>query len=751
LDIHHEESLYDINQIFRVLADCGARNTGSHAVNVKFTHFSPSALSACWLQLETLLGDAATEVDFRVLPESASCQKGALTKYNHRGRITDSALMQRLMKANRAGFAVYFCTAESNGKGVKKEHMLAARCAVLDLDNAPLPSKWEVVPHVIIETSPGRYQCFFALEPTTDFAAVEDINRRLAARYGGDPNVCDVTHLFRLAGFKHQKGEPFEVLIKELNEFEPKRQLSDFDFLPKLPERSAATTTPSVGALDPDTAELLFGGDGALDPMAFDTNEKWIELTMATHAAYRGDSGARDVYLEFSKRDPKYDDDRPGSRWDSLSLEKEKLLGVGTLIKICRDHDVPDDIMRAVFVGNPADDFEGFEDPDFDLGVKSGVAVDDGVPSESEYTAESDSALEALNEKYTAVFANGSYRIMYREGEAESANGKPWVAASKADFINRHENRSIERGEQGRGKSRVISLGTGWQTWAGRKTADGTVLDPRCAPGAITNGKLNLWSGFAIKAEPGNWELFRTMILEDLCNGDQAVFDYVVNWSAWKLQNPGLLPEVAIAFLGPKGAGKTTYGETMAKIFGCHGMVAEDIDQIAGRFNGHLETKCFVYADEAVWGGDKRSESALKKLITDKEGTYEYKGVDIFSGPNHVGLALGGNDKWIVPASMDERRFCASKVSGAHFAPPGERNHPNRLYWNRLHTELNNGGRAAFLHDMLERDLAGWHPREDVPTTEAMGEQKLHGLKEVGRWWFEILRDGEPLSFLSDF
>ena len=32
-------------------------------------------------------------------------------------------------------------------------------------------------------------------------------------------------------------------------------------------------------------------------------------------------------------------------------------------------------------------------------------------------------ALVALNEKYTAVFANGLYRIMYREGEGETANG----------------------------------------------------------------------------------------------------------------------------------------------------------------------------------------------------------------------------------------------------------------------------------------------------------------------------------------
>src|SRR5258706_156432 len=410
-------------------------------MNVLFAPPSPAVLSASWEQLDTLLGDGAAVVDFRVLPESVNCQKDKLTKYNHRGRITDTVFMQRLMKANRAGFGVFFCTAESNGKGMKKEHMVAARCAVLDLDNAPLPSKWEVVPHVIIETSPGRHQCFFALEPTTNFVAVEDINRRLAAHYGGGPNVCDVPHLFPVAGFKHKKREPLEVRIKERNEFEPQRQLSDFDFLPKLPEREAATVTASVGALDPDTAELLFGPDGALDPTAFDTNQKWIRLTMSTHAAYGGDPGVGELFLEFSKRDPNFStDEEAEKRWDSLGLKKKKLLGVGTLFKICRDHDVSDAIMRAVFMGNPADDLEGFEDPDFDLGTNSGIADDDDVPSESQYTAGSESALVALNEKYTAVFANGLYRIMYREGEGETANGLPWVAASKTDFINRHEN-----------------------------------------------------------------------------------------------------------------------------------------------------------------------------------------------------------------------------------------------------------------------------------------------------------------------
>ena len=79
--------------------------------------------------------------------------------------------------------------------------MVAARCIVLDLDHAPLPDRFTVEPHLILETSPGKHQCSFTLERTTDLAAEEDVSRRMAAHYGGDPAVCDATHVFRVAGF----------------------------------------------------------------------------------------------------------------------------------------------------------------------------------------------------------------------------------------------------------------------------------------------------------------------------------------------------------------------------------------------------------------------------------------------------------------------------------------------------------------------------------------------------------------------
>ena len=340
--------------------------------------------------IELIRGDANTLMQFRALPKSQEAKRRfeSLTsdertkkRRNYPGRLSE--LAPRLQRMNKSGHAIFVALNEFDGNGRKKENLVAAHVIPLDLDGGPLPDNWQIQPHWIQETSLGRYQCFFVIDRTTDIAAVEDVARRLASNYGGDPAVFDATHVFRMPGFYHQKGKPFRVKSLLENEFEPTRKLSDFEFLPALPKRDSAMTTVGAGTLDSDKAELLFGDDGALDPTKFGTNDKWIQLAMATHAAYGGDPHVRDLFLEFCKRDPNFSSDKEAEgRWESLGLKKRRLLGVGTLFKICRDHKVDDAILHAVFIGSAADDFEGFDDPDFDSGTISGIADDDDVPSE---------------------------------------------------------------------------------------------------------------------------------------------------------------------------------------------------------------------------------------------------------------------------------------------------------------------------------------------------------------------------------
>src|SRR5215204_1111936 len=45
------------------------------------------------------------------------------------------------------------------------------------------------------------------------------------------------------------------------------------------------------------------------------------------------------------------------------------------------------------------------------------------------------------------------------------------------------------------------------------------------------------------------------------------------------------------------------------------------------------------------------------------------------------------------------------------------------------------------LHDLLELDLDGWHPR-NIIRTEALREQQLRSLSGENHWWLELLETG---------
>ncbi|QHO73635.1 hypothetical protein ACH79_14255 [Bradyrhizobium sp. CCBAU 051011] len=369
---------------------------------------------------------------------------------------------------------------------------------------------------------------------------------------------------------------------------------------------------------------------------------------------------------------------------------------------------------------------------------------DDRVAAEG-YPEEAISKLEDLNTKYCAVVANGKYRIMSRQ---DSDAGKRWTAYSRHDFVSSYENFRIERDMTGlsRNASNTIPLGEAWQTWPRRKTAYGTTFDTKGDPGGVVNGRLNLWTGFAIEPSgKGSCELFKAMIRDDLCAGDTAVYNYVLKWTAWKLQNPDKLPGVALVFLGSIGVGKSTFADTLVGLFGSHGMSVDSIDALTGDFTGHLESLCLVSVEEAMWGGDVKRLGPMKKLITGAEREYHYKGLDRFRGVNRVALIFLSNEEWVVPAGLEERRYCVSRVSEEHYAPAdAPADSENRIYWNDLHSELDKGGRAKFLHEMLSMDLGNWKPYGgDVPKTQAMAEQKFQGLKGFDKWYHDCLRDGE--------
>jgi hypothetical protein len=143
------------------------------------------------------------------------------------------------------------------------------------------------------------------------------------------------------------------------------------------------------------------------------------------------------------------------------------------------------------------------------------------------------------------------------------------------------------------------------------------------------------------------------------------------------------------------------------------------------------------FVDEAFWAGNKKGESVLKGLITERTLAIEHKGFDVVQLPNMLHVLMAANAEWVVPASHDERRFVVLDVSNKYAQGAIGR----EQYFSALFKELENGGVEAMLYDLLHYDLGDWHPRQ-IYETEGLRRQKERSLAPLEQWFYELLYDG---------
>lgn len=366
----------------------------------------------------------------------------------------------------------------------------------------------------------------------------------------------------------------------------------------------------------------------------------------------------------------------------------------------------------------PGKEMNGFHLPD----VMTAVPVDD-------------SPLIQLNKKYSVIGDMGG-KCMVLGWVPSKVDDKVRVPSFQTfkSFSERYSNRFVMMRKQ-KGNDwteEAKQLGAAWLGWTRRVGYDGIDLVPG-GPAVLPNNYLNLWSGFAVTPQQGDWRLMRMHIAKVLAGGDIVALEYIVRWAAWKLQHPGKPPEVALVFKGIKGAGKGTFARALREIFGQHGLQVFNSKHLVGSFNGHFRNCCLLYADEAFWAGDKQGESTLKGLITEPTIPIEQKGIDVVDWKNRMGIVMTTNAEWVVPASHDERRYAIFQVADTYAS--------DEEYFRALRHELANGGMQAMLYDLLKLDLKDWHPRR-VPQTEALQQQKLRSLDPRYEWYENLLSEG---------
>lgn len=331
--------------------------------------------------------------------------------------------------------------------------------------------------------------------------------------------------------------------------------------------------------------------------------------------------------------------------------------------------------------------------------------------------------LPKMLREWAFVQVEGSARVI-----RENLNKNQIVLYKLEDLKKEHMNCRVLSGDE---KPKLINLVDMWLEHPERRTfAAGLTF----APDMEVIDRYNLWRGWSVEGCEGDISPWLNFVTDVIADGNQTHANYIIAWAAQIIQKPMTKVGVGLVLRGRKGTGKTKFGEILGHLFKPHHQIVSRAEHITGNFNRHLEDTLLLQADEAYWAGAKASEGALKDLLTNPEITIERKGVDAYTSPNYTRVLFTSNEDYVVPASLDERRFAVFDVSTCH--------QQDSRYFAALDSWYHSGGASALIHYLRHFDLSNINLRL-VPQTDALTEQKLEAMDTINAWLFNCLMNGE--------
>ena len=683
----------------------------------------------------SIFGD---DITFQTFDDDSELKRRELSRVLH-GALSEHG--PDLLRLNAAGAGVFFMVNEGDGKGRKAANVEDVRALYVDLDGTPLEPVENAAakPHVTVESSSGRYHAYWLVEdcPLDRFSHLQ---KALIAKFKSDKAVHDLPRVLRVPGFiwhKPDKGVPFRTRILTTNDA-PRYRLNEFEAAMGFADASnddAAALDWMMGLSDvaPDSlvtkpAQRSSAADVRTHEVVIDkvrAHRRFAEYLEAAAVAVQGEHGDdRTVEVAREGRDFGLSEEETFDAmldWNERCLPPWPLDDLKT--KVTNGHKY-----AQLPAGNraPEVDFAGVPMPALLPDPRS-----DAERERIRASAELAAVLEEMNKRHFVVNQAGEV-LVYSPNYDETLKRECLERFTFENLRRLYQNKRLAVGYKRDGAPITKDQGTAWLDWSERRQYPGGVT---FLPGQETpEGKFNLWRGWAIAPKAGDWSLLKAHIKHIICSDDETAFGYVMGWLARLVRLPGEQGEVALVLRGGKGIGKGTLANAMLRIFGQHGLTISNPEHFMGRFNGHLRDACFVFADECFFAGDKQHESTLKTFVTEPTITVEDKFARPVTVKNVSHVLMASNEQWVIPAGKDERRFAVLDVS--------ESRKQDRGYFEPLYREMNAGGIAAMLDDLLAYDITNFDVR-DYPRNDALRDQKAQSFKDVDAWLFNCLNLGQ--------
>lgn len=168
------------------------------------------------------------DITFQLFDDTKQSNEARRYTGHFTANFEDPKCVQYLKEANEAGCGIYFMINEGDGKGRSEANVTHIRTLAIDLDGAPLEPvlRCDLQPHYIVESSRGKYQCYWLVDPMpiSSFREFDEAKHKfatwqvaLARLFHSDESIKDLPRVLRVPGFFHRKNEPYQTRIIENN------------------------------------------------------------------------------------------------------------------------------------------------------------------------------------------------------------------------------------------------------------------------------------------------------------------------------------------------------------------------------------------------------------------------------------------------------------------------------------------------------------------------------------------------------
>lgn len=362
--------------------------------------------------------------------------------------------------------------------------------------------------------------------------------------------------------------------------------------------------------------------------------------------------------------------------------------------------------------------------------------------------------VEELNKSY-AFCINGSKHLVL--WETFDVKDEPYTHWLNLDTF--HQSLSwwkINVGTEERPKK--IPVSKLWLDSADKRWYQGLCFKPytlgKSDPAA--NKKFyNLFKGFPLLPYPEGeeisshareaFEAYKEHAFENIALKNQEHYDFLMGFFAHMFQFPEIKPHSSIVIRGKEGTGKNAFIDRIGKELLANRYYLETAKEryLTGQFTDHLENLLLFCLTEAFWSGEKKADGILRDLITSDTHLIEHKFGDTFKVENRTRIVIIGNNKWVVPAALDARRWAVYDV--------GEGKVNNKKFFAWMENGMKAGGNRLLMDYFLKFDLS----KIDVnnpPRTSALLNQKYSTMGSFYQWWLDCLLEGRMVcaDYISD-